>query len=120
MIIVPVVELWVLLTVGGWIGAWYTVGLVIITGFIGAWLTKREGLQTVNLIRLQLSKGHMPGMALLDGACILIGGATLLTPGFITDVFGFLLLIPYTRNIVKAWLVRFFDRWIKHGGFIII
>ncbi|EGL82116.1 FxsA cytoplasmic membrane protein [Caldalkalibacillus thermarum TA2.A1] len=120
MIVVPVMELWVLITVGKWIGAWYTIGLVILTGVIGAWLAKREGLHTLQLIRLQLSQGQMPGSALIDGACILVGGAALLTPGFITDAVGFLLLVPYTRNIFKAWLRRLFERWIKNGKFIII
>lgn len=120
MIGIPIVELWGLLTVGGWIGAWNTIGLVVLTGLVGAWLAKREGLQTLQLVRLQLDRGEMPGQALVDGMCILVGGATLLTPGFFTDAFGFFLLIPYTRGIFKAWMYRFFDRWIKQGGFIII
>lgn len=120
LIIVPVAELWVLLAVGKWIGAWYTVGLVILTGVLGAWLAKHEGLQTLQLIRLQLSRGEMPGVPLMDGACILFGGAALLTPGFITDTVGFFLLIPYTRNIVKAWLKRLFEKWIRNGKFIMI
>lgn len=120
MIAVPVIELWVLISVGRFIGAGYTIGLVFLTGFLGAWLTKREGLHTLQLIRLQLARGEMPGASLLDGACILIGGATLLTPGFITDAFGFILLFPYTRGIFKAWLTKMFHKWIKTGKFMII
>ncbi len=119
-IILPIIELWVLISVGQWIGASYTIGLVLLTGVLGAWLAKREGLQTMQLIRLQLSRGEMPGMALIDGACILFGSAGLLTPGFITDILGFLLLLPYTRNIVKVWLRRLFEKWIREGKFMII
>lgn len=120
MIVVPVLELWGLITVGQWIGAWYTIGLVILTGVVGAWLAKKEGLQTLRLVRLQLSNREIPGQALMDGICILIGGAVLLTPGFFTDAIGFFLLIPYTRNIVKAWMKKWFEKWIQSGSFIII
>lgn len=120
LIVIPVVELWGLITVGQWIGAWYTLGLVILTGVAGAWLAKKEGLQTIRLVRLQLSKNEIPGQALMDGICILIGGAVLLTPGFFTDAVGFFLLIPYTRNIVKAWMKNWFEKWIQRGSFIII
>ncbi|WP_202080757.1 FxsA family protein [Caldalkalibacillus salinus] len=120
MIVVPVVELWFLITVGKWIGAWYTIGLVISTGVLGAWLAKREGLQTLQLVRMQMTRGQVPGQALLDGVCILFGGAVLLTPGFFTDAVGFLLLIPYTRNVFKAWLKKLFDKWIQSGRFILI
>jgi UPF0716 protein FxsA len=120
LIVVPVLELWGLIMVGQWIGAWYTIGLVILTGVVGAWLAKREGLQTLRLVRLQLSNREIPGQALMDGICILIGGAVLLTPGFFTDAVGFFLLIPYTRNIVKAWMRHWFEKWIQRGSFIII
>lgn len=120
MIAIPVLELWGLISVGKWIGAWYTIALVILTGVVGAWLAKKEGLQTIKLVRLQLSKGEVPGQAVMDGICILVGGATLLTPGFFTDAVGLFLLIPYTRNIVKAWMRRWFEKWIQAGRFIII
>lgn len=120
MIVLPVLELWILIQLGGWIGAWYTIGIVILTGVLGAWLTKREGLQTLQLIRLQLANKEMPTNALLDGACILIGGATLLTPGLVTDAFGFILLLPYTRNIFKAGMTKLLARWIRNGNFLII
>jgi UPF0716 protein FxsA len=120
IIIVPILELWGLIKVGGLIGPWPTVSLVVLTGVIGAWLAKKEGMQTIQLVRLQLSRGEVPGQAVMDGICILVGGAFLLTPGFITDSVGFFLLIPYTRSYVKAWMKRWFDKWIKNGNFIII
>jgi UPF0716 protein FxsA len=120
ILIVPLVELWVLIGVGQKIGAGYTILLVLFTGALGGWLMRRQGLETIQLIRLQLSRGEMPGLALIDGACILAGGIGLLTPGFITDLLGLFLLIPYTRNIFKAWLKKRFEDWVKNGRFIII
>ncbi|MBO8163700.1 MAG: membrane protein FxsA [Brevibacillus sp.] len=107
-VIVPVIELWGLIAVGRVIGAAWTVLLVLATGVAGAWLAKQQGLQVLRLTQLQLSRGQMPTDALLDGFMILIGGLLLLTPGFFTDTVGFLLLVPYTRmmvrHVLKQWL----------------
>jgi UPF0716 protein FxsA len=119
MIVIPVIELWFLITVGRWIGAWPTVSLVILTGVLGAWLAKKEGLQTIRSVRMQLEKGQIPGMALLDGICILIGGVVLLTPGFFTDLIGFALLVPYTRNLFKAWLITLLNKWLQTGHIMV-
>lgn len=119
-IVIPILELWGLISMGKWIGAWPTITLVFLTGILGAWLAKKEGLEILQLVRIQLSRGEIPGSALLDGICVLFGGIMLLAPGFFTDTLGFLLLIPYTRNIVKAWLRRLLEKWIKSGKFIII
>ncbi len=120
LVLIPFIELWVLIKAGQAIGAGTTIILVLLTAVLGAWLMRRQGLETLQLIRLQLQRGEMPGLALIDGACILVGGVLLLTPGFITDSVGFLLLVPYTRNIFKAWLKRRLEEWIKHGRFIVI
>jgi UPF0716 protein FxsA len=120
LIVIPILEIWGLISVGKLVGLWPTVGLIILTGVIGAWLAKKEGLQTLQLVRLQLVNREIPGQAVMDGICILVGGAVLLTPGFFTDAIGFFLLIPYTRNIVKAWMKKMFESWIKSGRFIII
>lgn len=117
---IPFIEIWGLIAVGSRIGAWPTVAFVFLTGIIGAWLAKREGLQTLKLVQIQLSRGELPTQAVLDGVCILFGGAVLLTPGFFTDLLGFLLLIPYSRNWFKAWLKQTFDRWIQTGKFVVI
>ena len=120
LVLIPFIELWVLIKAGQAIGAGTTIILVLLTAVLGAWLMRCQGLETLQLIRLQLQRGEMPGLALIDGACILVGGVLLLTPGFITDSVGFLLLVPYTRNIFKAWLKRRLEEWIKHGRFIVI
>lgn len=120
LLVVSFIEIWGIITVGRWIGFWSTAGLIVLTSLIGAWLTKKEGLQTIQLLRLQLSRNEVPGQSLLDGVCILAGGILLISPGFLTDLIGFLLLIPYTRGLVKAWLIKKFSSWIQSGRFIII
>lgn len=109
-IVVPAIELWGLIAVGKVIGPWWTVALVILTGVVGAWLAKQQGLQVFRLVQLQLSRGQMPTETLIDGVLVLIGGILLMTPGFFSDAIGLILLIPYTRMIIrhllKLWLWR--------------
>jgi len=114
-VVVPAIELWGLIAVGKVIGGWNTVALVILTGLVGAWLAKRQGMQLLRLLQLQLSRGQMPTEALIDGALILAGGVLLLAPGFFTDLFGLLFLIPYTRLIVRHLLKRWLWSLISSG-----
>ncbi|TWI56988.1 FxsA family protein [Halalkalibacter nanhaiisediminis] len=120
IIVVPALEIAVLILSGNVIGVWPTFLLIILTGIIGAWLAKKEGLQAIRLAQLQTQQGQLPNGVILDGICILIGGIFLLAPGFITDTIGFLLLIPQTRSIGKAFLIKIFNRMIKNGNFIIM
>lgn len=120
LIIVPLIEIWGLLQVGEWIGAWPTVLAVIATGVIGGTLAKWQGLQTWRLAQLQIGQRQVPGEAVLDGICILMGGIMLLTPGFFTDFMGLLLLLPWTRRFVKLWLKRWFYRLVRDGRVITI
>ena len=89
-IVVPLVELLLLIEMGRWVGLLPTLSLVVLTGLIGAWLARLEGTRTLMSYRAQVAHGSMPGQAVMDGLCILIGGALLLTPGLLTDVVGFL------------------------------
>lgn len=120
LIVTFIVELWLLITVGQWIGAAPTIAMVILTALLGAWLAKREGLQTLQAVRFELEQNRMPSWPLIDGICIFIGALALLLPGFLTDICGLLLLIPYTRNIFKAWLRARFEKWIAAGRFTMI
>ncbi len=120
IIVVPALEIAVLILSGNIIGVWPTFLLIILTGILGAWLAKKEGLQAIRLAQLQTQQGQLPNGVILDGICILIGGIFLLAPGFITDTIGFLLLIPQTRSIGKAFLLKIFNRLIKNGNFIIM
>lgn len=115
ILLVPAVEIWGLITAGKVIGATPTVLLVIATGVAGGYLARKQGLQTLHLARLQLSRGELPGDALLEGVCILAGGFLLLTPGFFTDVLGALLLLPYTRGMAKLLLKRKLFQYIDEG-----
>jgi UPF0716 protein FxsA len=112
-IIVPALEIALFVLSGQTIGVWPTVALIIATGIIGAWLAKRQGLAVIQEAKKEFMRGRIPSEAVLDGICILMGGALLLTPGFLTDIVGFLLLLPVTRAFVKPflarWLKSFFD-----------
>ncbi|MCT8137398.1 membrane protein FxsA [Anaerobacillus sp. CMMVII] len=119
LIVVPALEIGVLVLSGNTIGIPWTILLVIFTGVLGAWLAKKEGLQTIRLAQLQLQQGQIPSGIILDGLCILVGGVVLLTPGFITDLIGFFLLIPSTRTIAKGFFQKVFDRMLKNGSIII-
>ena len=92
-----------------------TFAVIIITGIIGAYLAKQEGLRTLDKIRKSLSQGHLPGVELVDGLIILVAGAVLLTPGFLTDITGFLLLLPAGRKLFRFWLFRRFSNSLKSG-----
>jgi UPF0716 protein FxsA len=106
--VVPLVELLLLIKIGGLIGVVPTIGIVLVTGVLGAWLTKLEGLKTIRGIREDLASGRMPADRLVDGLLILVAGAVLLTPGLLTDAFGFFLLVPPGRRIVRVALVKAF------------
>ena len=104
--IIPVVEIYLLIQIGTIFGALTSIALVIVTGFLGAYLARIQGLQTLFRIQKSLHEGQMPSSELLDALLIGIAGLVLLTPGFLTDAFGFLLLIPNTRTAIKQWLHR--------------
>jgi UPF0716 protein FxsA len=114
-IVVLAIELWGLISIGKIIGGWNTVALVILTGFIGAWLARQQGMQVLRLLQVQLSRGQMPTDALIDGALVLVGGVLLLTPGFFTDLAGFILLLPYTRMIIRHFIKKWLWSLISSG-----
>jgi UPF0716 protein FxsA len=120
LIAIPAAEIAVLLLSGKTIGVGATLLLIIATGVIGAYLAKREGLQTIRKAQEQLQHGQIPGSAVLDGICILIGGILLLTPGFITDIIGFFLLFPPTRKFFKFLMLRNIKKRIDRGNIKII
>jgi UPF0716 protein FxsA len=120
LIIVPALEMWLLILSGKTFGALPTLLLVILTGVLGAYLAKKQGIAVLMQAREQLSYGQIPGEAILDGICILFGGAVLLTPGFITDVWGFFLLFPPTRKLVKPALAKWLQRFFRNGRFMTI
>ena len=113
--IVPAVELILIIEVGQVIGSMNTLMLIILTGILGATLARLQGLIVLQKFQNNINQGQMPNAALMDGFLILMGGFVLLTPGFITDTIGFLLLIPWTRSLIKIWLQRKVDEMIRKG-----
>lgn len=107
-IIVPVIEITLLIQVGSAIGVWYTVGLVLLSAFIGVNMLRRQSLSTLTRAQQRMNSGELPGQEMAEGIVIAVGGALLVTPGFVTDVIGFSCLIPQTRKaLVKAVSSRF-------------
>ena len=113
--LVPIIELYVLIEAGHQIGIGATIAMIFLTGIAGAYLARSQGFNLINRIQTDLNQGRIPAEEMMDGAMILAGGLLLLTPGFCTDLFGFCLLTPATRQFFKIWLNRWLDLKIQHG-----
>ncbi len=105
-IIIPIIEIVILIEVGGIIGALPTAALVVLTAVIGVTLLKREGIMTLARVQRRLDQGELPETELLEGVMLLVGGALLLTPGFVTDTFGFICIVPGLRRPLARWIIR--------------
>lgn len=114
-VVVPLLELALLIQIGQWVGLLPTVGLVVLTGVAGAALARAEGLRTLLSFRASLAEGRVPSRELWDGAAILVGGALLLTPGILTDLVGFGLLLPPTRRWLQKRMREGLERRIREG-----
>ena len=112
LVAVPIIEIALFIQVGGWIGLWPTIAIVIATALLGTLLLRQQGFAALNDLQSRLEEGRDPLGALAHGAMILIAGIVLLTPGFFTDIIGFLLLIPPVRSLV----IRFAGDRIKLKG----
>ena len=113
---IPLVELYLLLQIGSVIGAVNTFLLVIITGVLGAYLAQQEGIRTLERIRTLMARGEMPGEPLIDALLILVAGFVLITPGILTDLLGFLMLIPATRAPIRRWIKGQMERKFSAGN----
>jgi UPF0716 protein FxsA len=114
-ILLPLVELAILMEIGRRLGTLPTIALVVLTGALGAFLAKQQGLGVLRRIRADMQAGRMPGPAIVDGVLILLAGAVLITPGVLTDVVGFLCLVPATRAAIRASLWRAIERRVGDG-----
>lgn len=103
---VPLIEIGLFIQVGGWIGLWPTLGIVVLTAILGTWLVRREGLRALSDLRRSMEELRDPATPLAHGAMILFAGALLLTPGFFTDTIGFLLLLPAVRAAVLREIAK--------------
>lgn len=119
-IVVPLLELVLLIRLGQMVGLWPTLGLVVFTGLTGAAMARAEGLRVLYGFRSELASGRLPGQALLDGVCVLIGGAFLLTPGILTDFTGFALLFPPTRHWIQRRMRRRIERGLREGSIQVV
>lgn len=113
--VVPFVELYILLKLASITSAGLTLLIIIITGVVGAYFAKQQGRAVIQKIQFESSSGRMPGNELLHGLCILIGGVLLLTPGILTDLFGFSLLFPITRTLYVNFIKTYFKRKFESG-----
>jgi UPF0716 protein FxsA len=112
-IAVPVLEIYVIIQVGQVIGAWWTILLLVVDGVVGSWLVKHEGRRAWRALRAALEAGRMPSTELADGMLILVGGTLMISPGFVTDVVGVLLILPFTRPLGRRVLTRFVNRRLR-------
>jgi UPF0716 protein FxsA len=106
-IVVPLAEIYVLIQVGHVIGVWWTIVLLVADSILGGWLIRREGGRAWQALRAALDEGRMPHRELADGALIVLGGALMLSPGFVTDVLGIVLILPFTRPVFRRALASY-------------
>jgi len=99
--IVPLIELYLLITIGGVIGVVPTIAIVLGTGILGAWLARWQGLAVLRRVNEEMAAGRLPTDALIDGLLVLVAAAVLLTPGLLTDTAGFVLLVPASRAVIR-------------------
>lgn len=109
-VLIPLAEIWAILQVGQLVGPWWTIALLVLDSFVGAWLIKREGSRAWRALREALQRGRMPARELADGALILIGGTLMLSPGFVLDIAGILLILPFTRPVARRLLTSVVER----------
>lgn len=105
-VVVPLAELWVIIRVGHVIGVVPTIVALLVESLLGGWLVRREGARTWRALRAALGESRLPDTEFADGALVLVGGTLLLAPGFLTDIVGFLLILPPTRPLARHWLLR--------------
>ncbi len=105
-LVVPIVEIYLLLEVGGLIGALPTIILVVLTAVIGAGLLRQQGLSTLARLQQSMGQGKIPAQEMVEGILLAVGGALLMTPGFVTDTMGFLCLLPFSRTFIAKNIMK--------------
>ncbi|MEU5882922.1 FxsA family protein [Spirillospora sp. NPDC047279] len=112
-LVMPILEIYVIIQVGQVIGAWWTVLLLIVESLLGGWIVRREGRRAWRALQETFGRGQVPDRELADAALVLVGGVLLLTPGFVTDIFGFMFVLPFTRPAVRRLLTAWAARRVK-------
>ena len=119
-VLVPIAELLLLIQLGRWVGLWPTLALIVITGIIGAALARREGTRAWHAFQQEAFEGRIPGRPILDGLSIFAGGALLLTPGLMTDILGFALVLRPTRRWLQDRVVNRLGGAVLRGGQVFV
>lgn len=114
VLLIPFIEIYLLLKVGGFIGAFPTILLVVFTAALGTWLVRQQGFATFQRLQANLAQGTIPAYEMIEGPIILVGGILLLTPGFITDILGLACLIPQIRRICAQYIIE--NHLVQSGG----
>ena len=114
-VVVPLVEIYVLIQVGQVIGVWWTLLLLVADSIYGGWLIRHEGGRAWQALTNALNSGQMPAKELADGALILVGGTLMLSPGFVTDALGIVLILPITRPVARRLLTRVVSKRLMAG-----
>jgi UPF0716 protein FxsA len=116
-IFVPIIEIGLFIQVGGFLGLWPTIALVLITAFVGASLVRSQGIQTLMSVQGRLQQGEMPAQQIIEGVMLAVAGVLLLTPGFMTDALGMLVLLPAPRAIIAKKMMEKMVVTNMSGGF---
>ena len=116
-IFVPIIEIGLFIQVGGFLGLWPTIALVLITAFVGASLVRSQGMQTLMSVQGRLQQGEMPAQQILEGVMLAVAGVLLLTPGFMTDALGMLVLLPAPRAMIAKKMMEKMVVKNMSGGF---
>jgi len=116
-IFVPIIEIGLFIQVGGFLGLWPTITLVLITAFVGASLVRSQGIQTLMSVQGRLQQGEMPAQQILEGVMLAVAGVLLLTPGFMTDALGMLVLLPAPRAMIAKKMMEKMVVKNMSGGF---
>jgi UPF0716 protein FxsA len=105
-LVVPIIEILLFYTVGTLIGIWWTLAIVVVTAMLGSYFVSKQGRFVWTSIKSEINRGEVPTASVVHGAMILVAGALLLTPGFLTDLVGFSLLVPGVREAIRQWYLR--------------
>lgn len=119
VIVLPIIELWGILRVGDWLGGWTTFWIIVLMAIAGAYFARMEGRRVWREAQRQMQSGQAPGRTLLDGICVLAGGFLFMLPGFLSDLIGILLLLPFTRPLFRQILLQWIEKWMKNGNYTI-
>jgi len=120
LILIPAIEITVLIGSSHVIGLWSTFAMIVFTGVVGVYLAKRQGFKVLGEIQSKLNRGEMPGEAVLDGIFVLVVGILLVLPGYVTDMLGFICVIPITRALLKPLVMKWMEWKFRKNSTIII